>query len=132
MTPDAGTGQGHNGRVLSRHPVSRVALVVIAAACAAGSLGGCGSRSGGGESAPPFTGSPDKRPSATPSTRAERVALEVVGMSEAAARARAERAGLTSRVVQRDGEQFPVTMDYSTRRLNLVIESGTVTAATVG
>ncbi len=67
-----------------------------------------------------------------PSTRAERVAAEVVGMTETDAQARAEQAGLTTRVVQRDGEQFPVTMDYSPQRLNLVIESGTVTAATVG
>lgn len=53
-------------------------------------------------------------------------------MTETDAQARAEQAGLTTRVVQRDGEQFPVTMDYSPQRLNLVIESGTVTAATVG
>jgi hypothetical protein len=35
-------------------------------------------------------------------------------------------------VVSRDGEQFPVTMDYDPNRLNLVVVDGIVTEARFG
>lgn len=42
------------------------------------------------------------------------------------------REGLTYRVVERDGEQYMVTMDYSPQRLNLVVTNQVITEAYVG
>jgi hypothetical protein len=35
-------------------------------------------------------------------------------------------------VVARDGESYPVTEDYSPTRIDVTIEDGTVTEATIG
>lgn len=53
-------------------------------------------------------------------------------MSEAKAKATATANGFTTRVIERDGEQFPATMDYRPDRINLVVTDGSVTKATVG
>lgn len=52
-----------------------------------------------------------------------------VGLTVAEAEALAAERGWTVRVVAEDGERFMVTEDYNTNRVNLVVESGTVTAA---
>lgn len=49
-----------------------------------------------------------------------------VGLSEQAARDKAETAGVRARVVERDGEPLPVTMDYVPGRLNLHVQNGEV------
>lgn len=56
----------------------------------------------------------------------------LVGMTEDDAVSYAESRGWAVRVVKRDGEEFPITMDYSTERVNLTVESDTVTAVTIG
>jgi len=59
-------------------------------------------------------------------------AEEIIGLTEDKAAAVVEGAGLAWRVVERDGEQFPVTADYRTDRVNAVIADGVVTSAKVG
>lgn len=66
------------------------------------------------------------------SDETQALAARVVGMKEAAAKAAVEAADHTFRVVARDGGQFVVTEDYSTTRINVTIEKGKVTEATVG
>ena len=63
---------------------------------------------------------------------AQEVADSVVGMSEVEATKTAEAKGLTVRVGSRDGEDFPLTMDYRTDRVTLTVVADTVTAATPG
>ena len=63
---------------------------------------------------------------------AQEVADSVVGMSEAEATKTAEAKGLTVRVGSRDGEDFPLTMDYRTDRVTLTVIADKVTAATPG
>jgi hypothetical protein len=65
-------------------------------------------------------------------TVAQEVADSVVGMSEAEATKTAEAKGLTVRVGSRDGEDFPLTMDYRTDRVTLTVKDDKVTAATPG
>lgn len=59
-------------------------------------------------------------------------AQKVIGMSEDQAVAMLQSLSLTTRVVSRDGQDYPVTMDYSPRRVNLWIENGVVTNVSVG
>lgn len=42
------------------------------------------------------------------------------------------RPDVTIRVAGRDGSCFPLTMDYRTDRVNVYLENGTVTQATIG
>ena len=63
---------------------------------------------------------------------AQDVADTVLGMSEAEATKTAEAKGLTVRVGSRDGEDFPLTMDYRTDRVTLTVKDDKVTAATPG
>jgi hypothetical protein len=63
---------------------------------------------------------------------AQEVADSVVGMSEAEATKTAEAKGLTVRVGSRDGEDFPLTMDYRLDRVTLTVIADKVTAATPG
>ena len=63
---------------------------------------------------------------------AQEVADTVLGMSEAEATKTAEAKGLTVRVGSRDGEDFPLTMDYRTDRVTLTVKADKVTAVTVG
>ena len=62
----------------------------------------------------------------------DQMAASVVGMSEDDAVKAIHDAGYTSRVVERDGEKFPVTMDLQPERINLTVKDGKVTQATVG
>jgi hypothetical protein len=56
----------------------------------------------------------------------------VVGMTESDATAAAMSAGRECRVMSRDGQAMTVTLDYRADRVNLVVEGGIVTDATVG
>ncbi len=67
-----------------------------------------------------------------PAEGAEAVAAAVIGSSEEDAVAAIAAADLTSRVVERDGEAFAITMDFRTERVNLTILDGVVTYADVG
>jgi len=66
--------------------------------------------------------------------RTQAFADTLVGMPEADAVAAMEAASppYAYRVVERDGESFPVTMDYSPTRINLSITAGVVTKAVAG
>lgn len=64
--------------------------------------------------------------------QAQKLADELVGLSEADATALLDSNGITWRTVERDGEKFPATMDYNPARVNLTVEGGTVTAAKTG
>lgn len=56
----------------------------------------------------------------------------LVGLTEAEAVEVIETSGFVARVVERDGEVFPATMDYREDRVNLVVAAGLVTSATIG
>jgi len=49
-----------------------------------------------------------------------------IGLPERVALERASRANVPARVVERDGESLPVTMDYVLGRLNLYVKDGVV------
>ena len=63
-------------------------------------------------------------------TRAD--ADSLVGLTEAEATKTAEQRGWIVRVAARDGEFFPLTMDYVMNRVNLVVEKNLVTSVDVG
>ena len=82
---------------------------------------------------PDTAAAPAVEPSVDPDMSvAQEVADSVVGMSEAEATKTAEAKGLTVRVGSRDGEDFPLTMDYRTDRVTLTVIADKVTAATPG
>lgn len=54
------------------------------------------------------------------------VSGEYIGLSEMVAKQKAKTAGIPARVVERDGESLPVTMDYVPGRLNLSVRNGFV------
>jgi len=54
------------------------------------------------------------------------------GMAEAYAIEQIEAAGYEWRVVKRDLEEFPATMDYRPNRINLTIKEGIVYEVSVG
>lgn len=51
---------------------------------------------------------------------------DYIGLTEQAAFDQAERENKPHRVVERDGESLPVTMDYVTGRLNFYVRDGVV------
>lgn len=69
-----------------------------------------------------------------PEALATEIAAVVVGKTEAEAISMIESKGgqVSYRIVKRDGESFPVTMDYRMDRVNLEIENGVITNASVG
>ena len=73
---------------------------------------------------------PSNEPTISDETQA--TALEVLGMTEADARATVEGAGRTFRVVSRDGEDFAVTEDYDVTRINATVVDDEVTRTTIG
>jgi heat shock protein HslJ len=77
-------------------------------------------------SATPVTAEP------TISDATQKLAEEVVGLPEDEAQAAIEGAGLTYRVVARDGKALAATDDYSVTRINVAVDDGTVTEATIG
>jgi hypothetical protein len=56
----------------------------------------------------------------------------LLGYSEADAQRCAEELGWAFRVGTRDGEDFPVTLDYSLQRVTVIVIDDVVTAITVG
>jgi len=120
--------------------ITRRTRIVAAGAvlAAAALLSGCGSNDDGTE-----PGAGGTATSSTPlasnteeptmdDAQVEQLAASVVGMSEDDAVKAITDAGCTSRVVERDGEKFPVTMDLNPMRVNLTITDSKVTKATVG
>jgi heat shock protein HslJ len=77
-------------------------------------------------SATPVTAEP------TISDATQKVASDIVGLPEDEAQAAVEGAGLTFRVVARDGKALTATDDYSVTRINVAVQDGTVTEATIG
>jgi hypothetical protein len=70
-----------------------------------------------------------------PSTTVIAVSQEVIGMTEEQAIQTIE--GISSeqldfRVVRRDDESYPMTMDYRINRINLEIDDGLVTKTSIG
>lgn len=62
----------------------------------------------------------------------DRIACEVVGMSESAATHYIETRDRTWRIASRNGESFPLTADYSPTRIDLEIQFHIVVAAISG
>jgi hypothetical protein len=62
----------------------------------------------------------------------DKMVSALVGLSESEAAAMAKDKGWELRVVSRDGEDFMVTQDYKTDRVNITVKSGKVTKASVG
>lgn len=70
-----------------------------------------------------------------PSETAQAVAAEVIGMTEAEAISTIESVSseeLTYRITRRDDESYPMTMDYRLDRINMEIDNGIVTKASIG
>lgn len=59
-------------------------------------------------------------------------ALQLIGMSERAAEVCSSVLKWSYRVGERDGESFAVTMDFRPDRVTVSVQSGTITAVTVG
>jgi hypothetical protein len=104
---------------------------VLVAAFAALALAGCGEDTG----ATPGAGDPDAPVSSTPGQPPAGAPKEctlaprrVVGRTESAARALAERHGCVMRVIERDGMVLAVTEDYSESRINVRVRDDRVTA----
>lgn len=68
----------------------------------------------------------------TPSVDLDDFVRGLIGLEESAALLIIEQAGHESRIVQRDGEDFVVTLDYRYDRINLEVNAGIVTKATLG
>jgi hypothetical protein len=73
---------------------------------------------GGGDPAEPSDAGPDTD--------------QYLGLTEQEAKDLAKDNAFTVRVAGRDGECYALTMDYRTDRVNVYLEDGTVTAATIG
>lgn len=56
----------------------------------------------------------------------------IIGMSEGQASSFLTAEGIDYRIVERDGESFPVTMDYNPDRANLTIQNGVVAEVQFG
>ncbi len=56
---------------------------------------------------------------------------DYVGLSEAAALAKAKQSNTPARVVERDGQPLPATMDFREGRLNLTVTDGKVTKVNI-
>lgn len=65
-------------------------------------------------------------------TITEMRANQLIGMTEKAAEVCAAANSWMFRVGERDGEQFPVTMDYRSNRVTVSVVSGTISAVAIG
>ena len=78
----------------------------------------------------------EKGPPAKPKngdvTPFEATARELIGLTESNAQNCVEQAGLTRRVVYRNGESLAVTLDYRPDRINISVEEGFVVDVTLG
>lgn len=139
-------------KILNRHGHGRggaSAVVSALVTCTLLVLAACGSGSGSDTDVRPSATAPGSAPAASSADAAdpsrpvlppptadepdsEAVNAALVGMTEAQATAAATAAGYTVRIASVDGEPRALTMDYRFDRINLQLESGTVTGATVG
>ncbi len=99
------------------------AVVLVVAGALALSVSACGNTSAGSASS---TASSSPSPTSTVPTEA------VIGMTVDQATTWATDHNYTVRVVEVDGQGQPVTMDYRSDRINLVINNGVVTSAKMG
>ena len=112
--------------------------LIIGVTAATLALSACGTQSPDAEttsSALPVPESSGSDMQFEPSDTAQAVAAEVIGMSEADAIQTIEGISseqLTYRVTRRDDESYPMTMDYRLDRINLEIDNGVVTKASIG
>jgi hypothetical protein len=67
-----------------------------------------------------------------PSVLSKETANALVGLSEAEATKVATRNKWLVRVAKRDGEEFMLTMDYVTNRVNFTVDAGVVTSVSIG
>ena len=79
---------------------------------------------------PPAAASPTDFPCGTPDKQDQLGAY--VGLSLVQAEALARKQDRTLRVIGRDGECFPVTMDYSPTRVNVYLDDELVRFASLG
>jgi hypothetical protein len=77
-------------------------------------------------------GSEEALPAVDAPALSQEEAVALVGLTEDEAVKVAESKGWITRVSSRDGEDFPMTMDYVTNRVNLAIVDGKVTGVSVG
>jgi hypothetical protein len=112
--------------------------LIIAALTATFALTACSTQSSDTEvtsSAIPTPESSGSDMQFAPSETAVAVSNEVIGMTEAEAISTIESVSseeLTYRVTRRDDESYPMTMDYRLNRINLEIDNGVVTKASIG
>lgn len=97
-----------------------------------GGTSGSSGSSGVSEGSEGSTGSGETLPAVVVPAISQEEAVELVGLTEDEAVKVAESRGWITRVSSRDGEDFPLTMDYVTNRLNLAIVDGKVTGVSVG
>ena len=114
-------------------------LVVVLSIAGFSMVGACGSDSMGDEVISTINPNPDvtvlipsEEEMQAQLEKTEEFASTLIGLGEQEAITAIEGEGFIARVVARDGEYFAVTADYSISRINLVIESGSVSEVTVG
>jgi ABC-type glycerol-3-phosphate transport system substrate-binding protein len=105
---------------MRRTRLTRVSTLVLVAGLALGTSA-CASSSSG-------TAGSSTAPSPTSTVPNE----AVVGMTQAQAEAWAKDHGFTVRVASVDGQPNPLTMDYRQDRINITLQNGTITSATIG
>jgi len=76
--------------------------------------------------------SPAKNDSTSHTTLGPGKESDYVGLTKAAAIAKAEDQGRPWRITREDGESFPGTLDYNPERVQFEIDNGKVTKATFG
>jgi hypothetical protein len=62
----------------------------------------------------------------------EAVAARLIGLDEDEARRTAEGAARLWRVVRRDDDRFPVSLEYRSARINVEVENGKIVSTSVG
>lgn len=87
---------------------------------------------GGAGSSEGSAGSGESTPAVDVPALSQEEAVKLVGLTEEEATKVAETNGWVVRVSSRDGEDFQMTMDYVTNRVNLAIVDGKVTGVSVG
>jgi hypothetical protein len=110
----------------------RLSFSVVVVAASVVALAACGSEAESTAPASAEGGSATTGGAATGKATPTEVAASVIGMVEDEATAAIDEAGYTWRVLGRDGQDFPATMDFVDTRIGLKITSGKVTEARVG
>lgn len=57
---------------------------------------------------------------------------DYVGLTEKEGRTKAANEGMRFRVINRDGKDYPITLDYLTNRINVALNNGYIVAAYYG